>query len=266
MKLALLSPHFDDAVLSCWQLLAGPGEVIVVNVFTAAPPVGTPAPMWDRLTGATDPVHRMHERRQEDVVALATVGRSSINLGLLDDQYREHAQSPAEVAELIERAVGPEVTLLAPGAFHAHPDHVLVRAAALELARRGRSFQLYADLPHAIRDGWPGWVTGAREGGVDVASHWEQSLHEAGIRPAELVARVRALDDAERARKLQALDTYRTQRAALDSLGFAPLADPRTLAWEVCWEVPSSALDPAHEVPGQALVADGASQALDDGV
>jgi hypothetical protein len=29
----ILSPHFDDAVLSCWHALASAGEVLVVNVF-----------------------------------------------------------------------------------------------------------------------------------------------------------------------------------------------------------------------------------------
>ncbi len=33
-------------------------------------------------------------------------------------------------------------------------------------------------------------------------------------------------------------------RTALDDIGFAPLDDPRALAFEVSWEVPPSALHP----------------------
>ena len=33
----ILSPHIDDAVLSLWAVLAGPGEVTVMNVFDGAP-------------------------------------------------------------------------------------------------------------------------------------------------------------------------------------------------------------------------------------
>lgn len=67
----ILSPHLDDAVLSCWRVLEAHRSVRVVNVFTGSPPEGSPAPWWDRLTGATDPVRRMAERRAEDRRALA---------------------------------------------------------------------------------------------------------------------------------------------------------------------------------------------------
>ena len=46
----ILSPHFDDAVLSCWHLLASAGEVLVVNVFAGEPPAGTLG-WWDRARG-----------------------------------------------------------------------------------------------------------------------------------------------------------------------------------------------------------------------
>src|SRR5437763_9088482 len=59
MSRAILSPHFDDAVLSCWHLLAGPTSLGVVNIFTASPPDGCDVPWWDRLTGATDAARRM---------------------------------------------------------------------------------------------------------------------------------------------------------------------------------------------------------------
>src|SRR5207245_2780131 len=100
----ILSPHFDDAVLSCWQLLDGPTEVRVVNVFTAAPPAGTAPPWWDRVTGATDPVVRMRERREEDAAALAITGTPSVELDLLDDQYRHADLSEHELVEQIGRA------------------------------------------------------------------------------------------------------------------------------------------------------------------
>src|SRR3954468_1605952 len=47
----ILSPHLDDAVLSCWHVLTGPGEVAVVNVFAGVPPAGAPVGWWDRLSG-----------------------------------------------------------------------------------------------------------------------------------------------------------------------------------------------------------------------
>src|SRR5436190_795304 len=44
----ILSPHPDDAVLSLWHVLAGPGEVAVVNVF-AGRPAGSELGWWDAL-------------------------------------------------------------------------------------------------------------------------------------------------------------------------------------------------------------------------
>ena len=71
MPLAILSPHLDDAVLSCWHVLEGPEQARVINVFTADPPPGTPPPWWDRLTGASDP-RRANARADHGVRARGT--------------------------------------------------------------------------------------------------------------------------------------------------------------------------------------------------
>jgi LmbE family N-acetylglucosaminyl deacetylase len=264
---AILSPHFDDAILSCWQLLDGPADVTVLNVFTAVPPAGTPLPWWDRVTGATDPVERMRERRGEDAAALTLVGTPSVELGLLDDQYRTAELSVGEVVQRITLELHPQAIVHAPGAFDGHPDHVLVRNAALELARVGRPVVLYADLPHASARGWPVWLSEepsalARE----IAADWDRVLWEAGLVTQKLVRRVHPLDPPSRARKLQALALYESQRVALDRYAFAPLDDPRALAWEVSWDIPTSALRGLDELTGQPNVADPPRQPLDDRV
>jgi hypothetical protein len=192
----------------------------------------------------------MRERRAEDAAALALVGRRAVHLNLLDDQYRSSALSAHAIAERIDKAVDPGAALYAPGAFDGHVDHVLVRDAALELARLGRSVTIYADLPHAILGGWPAWVSG--DGGSDVAADWDRVLARAGLATEQLVHDVCSLNARARARKLLALAAYGTQRAALDRAGFAPLGDPRVLAWEVSWEVTASALGGAREVSPSA--------------
>src|SRR6516164_1263685 len=107
MATVILSPHFDDAVLSCWQVLEAGGDVTVVNVFTASPPAGRPVPWWDRLTGARDSIARMAERRAEDRAALALAGCESLSLGLLDDQYRTAEIATGEVLERHRGALAP---------------------------------------------------------------------------------------------------------------------------------------------------------------
>ena len=236
MSLVVLSPHLDDAVLSCWHLLAGREAVPVVNVFTGSPAAGTRLPEWDRLTAARDPVARMRERRAEDRRALGLVGRASVDLGLLDAQYGRIGSPVGPLLARLQTWRDPATVLYAPAALGGHPDHKVVRDVALDLARTGWRVVLYADLPHGIRHGWPGWVTGVPEpAGNDVSGEWNDVLAEAGLPVDGLSPCVQPLTDSARRDKLRALDEYRTQRAALDALAFAPLADARALAFEVSW-------------------------------
>lgn len=257
MKIAVLSPHLDDAVLSCWHVLEGREAVTVVNVFTGSPPPGAAVPPWDRLTGADDSLVRMRERRAEDQRALETVGCDSINLGLLDGQYDGARAAPARLADRLRAVLEPHTAVHAPAGLGGHGDHALVRDAAIELARSGWPLTLYADVPHGIGDGWPGWVAGAPEpAGHDVGAAWTRVLAGAGLRVERLICRVRPLDAQTRTRKLRCLDEYRTQRAALDGLAFAPLDDPRVLAFEVSWAVPRSALGGPREPGREPVVSD----------
>jgi hypothetical protein len=262
MATVILSPHFDDAVLSCWQVLEAVGDVTVVNVFTASPQAGRPVPWWDRLTGARDSIARMAERRAEDRAALALAGCEALSLGLLDDQYRAADVEAPAVLEPLREALAPGSSLYAPVAMDDHRDHVLVRDAALSLAGVGWPLVLYADLPHAITAGWPSWVTGVRKRpGADPGASWDRALDAAGLALEELAACVRPLEPPARARKLAALDCYRTQREALDRFSFAPLAEPDALAWEVYWRVPPSALRGPHQLGRQDAIVDALGQA-----
>ncbi len=256
-RIAVLSPHLDDAVLSCWHLLDSDATLSVVNVFTGSPPPGT-AGWWDALTGAGDPIQRMRERRDEDRRALALAGRSAVALELLDAQYRREEPPVAELVARLRRAIPSGALVCAPAAMMRHPDHVLVRDAAIELARQGSPLALYADLPHAIEHGWPTWVTGEPDSlpEIDVAAAWKEVFTEAGLAPNRLVTRVHPLDARARGRKGRALAAYATQRGALDEIGFVPIGDPRALAWEVSWLVPASALDHPPQPGDEPLVAD----------
>lgn len=239
---AILSPHFDDAVLSCWHLLTPPQEVTVINVFTATP-VEAPTPAWwDRLTGATDSGQRMRERLEEDRRALALAGRTPVNLDLLEDQYREANQPIAPFAARIQDLLEPGTRIYAPAALGDHPDHALVRATALQLREAGFVACLYADLPHATAHGWPAWVTdGGASASPDLAAAlWERSLAQTGFSPASMVPTVHRLDRDTHARKLAAVQTYATQIEGLTRFVGRPLTDHAVLGYEVVWELPSA--------------------------
>ena len=102
MAIVILSPHLDDAVLSCWHVLTQPGEVEVVTVFAGVPRGLTAPAWWDQYTGAADSAARVRERIEEDRRALAVAGRAATNLGFLDEQYRNGAPDLAPLTEQIE--------------------------------------------------------------------------------------------------------------------------------------------------------------------
>jgi hypothetical protein len=231
----ILSPHLDDAVLSCWHVLTGPGEVSVINVF-AGVPIDLEAPAWwDEYTGATDSADRVRERIAEDSRALALAGRTATNLGFLDEQYRDGEQPLAPISEQIERLLSPGARVFAPAAFADHTDHALVRAAALELRASGFAVTLYADLPHATVQGWPGWVTGKRGTAARdlAAARWDHVLAE--THPG--APTVHKLESGAYARKCTAIEAYATQVRALVDFGDRPLTDPETFGYEVTWPI-----------------------------
>jgi LmbE family N-acetylglucosaminyl deacetylase len=74
-RIVVLSPHLDDAVLGCGNLLAAHPGARVITVFAGAPPT-YPDPMtwWDRLSGFTTGDDPLAVRRAEDAGALGELG------------------------------------------------------------------------------------------------------------------------------------------------------------------------------------------------
>jgi LmbE family N-acetylglucosaminyl deacetylase len=211
-------------VLSLWHVLAGPGDVAVVNVF-AGKPDADEVGWWDSLTAAADPQSRMAERWAEDREALALAGREAKNLDFIDLQYRREEQPLEALIEAIQ-AAAPTGLLLAPSDLAAdHPDHALVRDAALALRDRGRDVALYADLPHATRNGLP--------------RSWRLSLNGTGSATEQIEPEVRRLSPEEAARKREAFERYQTQHAALDEM-FDLAEHPERLYYEVTWRLPGA--------------------------
>jgi LmbE family N-acetylglucosaminyl deacetylase len=236
----ILSPHFDDAVLSCWRVLASAGEVLVVNVFAGEPPAGTLG-SWDRLAGATDSAAAVRTRIEEDRQALALAGRAAVNLPFLDSQYRELDQAPEEIVQALRDVVGTGSRIYAPASLgDHHRDHTAVRDAALALRADGAEVELYADLPHATVFGWPRWVLngGSATGTDPVNERWARQLEGTNVPVKRMVANTHRLAVEDHAGKLKAVLTYRSQVAPLEHVFGCSLQDPQLLAFEVEWRLP----------------------------
>jgi LmbE family N-acetylglucosaminyl deacetylase len=249
--IAILSPHFDDAVLSCWDVLSDPDDVLVVNVFAGLPSPGGAPGWWDAMCGVRDSHAAMLQRVAEDRAALAVAGREPINLSFLDHQYREGDQSVGAIASALRDVLPRHAVVLAPGGLadeplhprlpEPHPDHVAVRSAALELYEDGYGLAVYADLPHANARGWPTWVLNGAGGDTRSAAHtdavattWRAALAATGFTADQLVPHVHRLTASAFARKLEAVRRYVSQLPMLER-GFGRLENPELLGYEVTW-------------------------------
>jgi LmbE family N-acetylglucosaminyl deacetylase len=240
----ILSPHLDDAVWSCFSLLArGPG--VVVATFFAGIPKGPPG-WWDAQCGISDSAAHVRDRRSEDAAVLQSLGVTALHLDLLDGQYRD---VPVPVEEIV-RAVAertPAVNHVYAPAGIGHPDHALVRDAGALLHDCGAPVTIYADYCYCTRKGWPTFVR--PDGRPEADDQWRASIgHLVGDRLR--TPRIAHLTDEESSRKLEAMRGYVTQFANVEAeepkwqFDGKPSADPQKRAIEVFYDL-AATLSPA---------------------
>lgn len=174
----VLSPHLDDAALSCGGMiaaLAAAGQpVLVVNICSGSPGPETAFSPFAQATHARwglPPAEAVRLRRAEDETALETLGADSYQLDLLDAIYRLPA-SYADDATLfgavaqgdpLGYALGARLRALAerypaaifygPLGVGRHVDHQATHGAVSALARAGASVAFYEDFPYVLRAG-----------------------------------------------------------------------------------------------------------------
>ncbi|WP_232326428.1 PIG-L deacetylase family protein [Microbispora sp. ATCC PTA-5024] len=249
-KTVVISPHPDDAVLSCWDVLTRPDTRRVVTVFSGIPDSNARLSAWDRLTGASDPAARASERREEDRRALAIADCTPTHLDFLGSTHRTDALDTAALRAAIRRAVADADVMWIPAAIGGHRDHIAARDAALDV-RGSRTCFLYADLPYAARFGWPvghpnldvkGWLT-AQATGIPGNSLISEEY------------RTTLLSDSKWASKIAALKEYRSQFAALRAAAENGFPTGPEWAYEVFWpiQLKSPAIDPLLDGEGRVV-------------
>jgi LmbE family N-acetylglucosaminyl deacetylase len=210
----VLAPHPDDAVLSTWTVLTGPGVSSVLTVCSGVPPSGSLG-SFDPLFAVTDSASLMEDRLREDHEALALAGVSGTGLGFLDHQYRSDALDVAAVERAVTVAVTRASRLVAPAAIGDHPDHLAVRDAAVQLSRRTG----VPPRPHLAPEAmWHGLSS------IPVVGE--------GLR-----ARAVQLTGDQVDAKLGAIRTYRTQFEALNAGPVGLLTGSGMLEYELYWDV-----------------------------
>ncbi|KAF0106594.1 MAG: hypothetical protein FD146_2502 [Anaerolineaceae bacterium] len=173
MRWIYISPHFDDAVLSCGGLIfEQTRQGIPVEIWTVcagdAPP-GEISPLiqichfqWGTQTAE----ETIALRREEDRAAAAIVGAETCHFGLPDCIYRRSPEGELlytedvfgprhpfeagldrELAAALAEELRPDDALVCPLTVGGHLDHALTRAAA---ERLGRPLRYYADIPYLL--------------------------------------------------------------------------------------------------------------------
>lgn len=127
----VVSPHCDDAVLACGDLLACNPGTLVVTVFAGRQPCPRRLQPWDADAGFRPGDDAMEARRREDAAALECLGATPRWLDWCDAQYG----TPAPVAAIAAVLAGtlererPDAVVVPLGLFHS--DHVRAHEAAL---------------------------------------------------------------------------------------------------------------------------------------
>jgi LmbE family N-acetylglucosaminyl deacetylase len=156
-RVMVISPHFDDAVMSCGHLLAAAGAALVVTVFGGSPssiPNGvTP---WDASCGFQQGDDVVAWRRHEEAQALEALGVTGNTLELLDGQYRGGARYGVnEVAGPLGSKLHEwqPSAVVVPMALK-NRDHLLARSAALQHRQSAdpRTWVCYAEFPYVWRE------------------------------------------------------------------------------------------------------------------
>ena len=235
--LVILSPHLDDAVWSCFSLLARDRDVLVATVFAGIPD-GEPG-WWDAQCGITDSAAHVRHRRSEDAAVLRSLGGTAVHLDLLDGQYRDEPVPADEIVRALAARVPAVRHVYSPGGI-GHPDHALVRDAGALLRERGVPVTVYTDYCYSTREGWPTFVR--PDGRTEADEQWRGSIgHLVGDRLSQ--PRIVRLTEEESGRKLEAMRGYVTQFASIEAeepnwqVDGKGSADPEKRAVEVFYDL-----------------------------
>ncbi len=150
-RLAIVSPHLDDAVLSLGSFIASASRrgtrISVITVFAGDPDSTKPAGGWDRRAGFATEGDAVRARRAEDRAACEVVGAEPVWLGHSEADYAEARDEVAIRQDVCEAARGT-AALLVPGFPLSNPDHALVTCVLAHGERQVEKIGFYAEQPY----------------------------------------------------------------------------------------------------------------------
>ncbi len=144
-ELLVISPHLDDAVFGCGEVIAGHPGALVVTQFAGTPNDGDMRTPWDRAAGFSSATQAMLARRREDRLALACLEARPLWLDFIGAQYHSKTDVHHLSTQLVHvvRSANPSRILLPAGLVH--DDHATAHASALMAMQSLQKSAMYAD-------------------------------------------------------------------------------------------------------------------------
>lgn len=153
----IVSPHYDDAVFSCGDLLAARPGSTVVTVFAAMPAQSNCSTDWDRRCGFASAGEAMRRREDENHNALTRLAAKAVDLDFLDSQYVE---DPAVDADRLRRTLSSTLAQARAAAVFAplglfHGDHIRCSDALMAIYPSCGTVQwfVYEEIPYRRHEG-----------------------------------------------------------------------------------------------------------------
>jgi LmbE family N-acetylglucosaminyl deacetylase len=226
-EIVVVSPHFDDAVLSTAGLLVRRNTpATIVTVFAGLPESAEPVSDWDRLCGFDNAQAATQTRASEDRDACRRLGLTAIHLSCV-----EGVDDLQPLRDLVSSL--PEGTVVwLPAGIGGHHGHTRVRDAALTAAASGPVY-VYADLPYAANL----WHWGHPEFTSLDGTAGLQAVAALKAAPARAALEVVRLSAIEWARKRDAVWAYASQLGPLSLKSRALMACPGPLQTEALWQI-----------------------------
>jgi LmbE family N-acetylglucosaminyl deacetylase len=164
-RVLFISPHLDDAVLSCAATIAQAvnrgHDVLVVTCFSSP----------GCLINDSLQCH-YQRRKQDDINALSVLGARSLHLDFVDAPFRHatyngfstilfHHTLPEierplaeEIVKKLNDVITPFDILYFPLGVGGHIDHHIVFESSRLISQKNSDIKLYEEIPYALIPGW----------------------------------------------------------------------------------------------------------------
>lgn len=226
MSKIILSPHFDDAILSAWTAIS-PEDTCIITICGGVPDKNIKVSSSDKKCGFKTAYEAAIERKNEDREVCSILNISYHHMDEFDYPYN-NKKDEERIEEGLRGYINNGDEVYAPIGIGNHPDHIMTRNVIISLYQKIQfNLYLYADYPYA-----------AEEKALSDDYDWNKAILSAaaqGIKMYEVKTRFIAQDDL--LEKIEVLKQYKSQIDILRGHYSKLLDCPGILEKESIWRV-----------------------------